>query len=206
MERSVVSISRTLGSGGEEIGRLISQELGYSYVDDEIIVNAAEKAGVSPETVEELEHSQSRLAQILGAMDTEPYRGLLSSAPPNFWSDSPVIYRDWIERVIRNTARRGQVVIVAHGSSIPLAGMSGLLRVLVTASLDTRVERLTGTDDHDEQQAQKAIEDSDRERARFFRRFYNLEEELPTHYDIVVNTDVLTVEEAAKVVISVAKG
>ena len=206
MERSVVSISRTLGSGGEEIGRLISQELGFSYVDDEIIVHAAERAGVSPDTVEEIEHSQSRLAQILGGMGTDSGGGLLSSAPPNFWSDSPVIYRDWIERVIRNTARKGQVVIVAHGSSIPLAGMSGLLRVLVTASPTVRAERLTRTADQDELGAQKAIEDSDRERGRFFRRFYNIEQELPTHYDIVVSTDVLTVEEAAKFIISAAQG
>ena len=161
MELSVVCISRTLGSGGEEIGRLISQELGFNYVDDEIIVHAAEMAGVSPDTVEEIEHSQSLLAQILNTMGSGSNLAPQLSNDPTFWSNSPVIYRDWIERVIRNTARRGQVVIVAHGSSIPLAGMSGLLRVLVTASLDTRVERLTGTDDHDEQQAQKAIEDSD---------------------------------------------
>ena len=178
-----------------------------TVVEAVIIVRAAERAGVSPETVEEIEHSQSLLAQILGTMGTGSDRGpLFGPAAPNFWSDAPVLYRDWIERVIRSTARRGQVVIVAHGSSIPLAGMGGLLRVLITASTTVRVERLTETADLDEQRAQKAIEDSDRERGRFFRRFYNIEQELPTHYDIVVNTDMLTMEEAAKLIISAAKG
>jgi len=33
MESTVVSISRTLAAGGEEIGRLVARELDYRYVD-----------------------------------------------------------------------------------------------------------------------------------------------------------------------------
>jgi cytidylate kinase len=35
---------------------------------------------------------------------------------------------------------------------------------------------------------------------RLLKRFYEIDEELPTHYDLVVNTDVLTVEQAAELV------
>ena len=34
----------------------------------------------------------------------------------------------------------------------------------------------------------------------FFKRFHNLDEELPTHYDLVVNTDVLSPEGSARVI------
>ncbi len=53
----VICISRSLGSGGEEIGRTVAKELGFRYADEEIIVRAAQKAGVSPETVAEVEHT-----------------------------------------------------------------------------------------------------------------------------------------------------
>ena len=206
MERSVVSISRTLGAGGEEIGRLCSKELGYAYTDDDVIVHAAERAGVSPETIGQVEHSQSLLARILDSAGSGPVLGpVYHSADPAFWSNAPALYQDLIERVIRETARNGRVVIVAHGASIPLAGMPGLLRVLITASPKVRGERIRGAD-LDEQKAQETIEASDKERARFFRRFYNLEQELPTQYDLVVNTDDFSVDEAAKLIVSAAKG
>ncbi len=205
MERSVVSISRTLGAGGEEIGRPCSKELGYSYMDDDVIVQAAERAGVSPETIGEVEHSQSLLARILDSAGSGPVSGpIYHSADPTFWSNAPALYQDLIVRVIRETARNGRIVIVAHGASIPLAGMPGLLRVLITASPKVRGERIRGAD-LDEQKAQETIEASDKERARFLRRFYNLERELPTHYDLVVNTDDLSVDEAAKLIANAAK-
>jgi hypothetical protein len=40
----VICISRSLGAGGEEIGRTVAKELGLRYADEEIITTAAEKA------------------------------------------------------------------------------------------------------------------------------------------------------------------
>ena len=37
------------------------------------------------------------------------------------------------------------------------------------------------------------------------KRFYGVERELPTHYDIVVNTDVLTLHQASNVIIAAAR-
>ena len=115
-------------------------------------------------------------------------------------------YQNLIQRVIRETAEAGQVVFVAHGASIPLAGMSGLLRVLVTASTTVRAERLTGGSNMGEREARRAVQVSDRERQNFFRSFYNLRQELPIHYDLVVNTDRLDVPEAARLIATAAQG
>ncbi len=59
MEISVVSISRTLGAGGEEVGRPVADELSFRYVDEEVVVRASAQAGVSPATIAQTEHSQS---------------------------------------------------------------------------------------------------------------------------------------------------
>jgi arginyl-tRNA synthetase len=42
-----------MGAAGEELGKVVAEKLGYRYVDDEIVVRAAEIAGVSPDTVAE---------------------------------------------------------------------------------------------------------------------------------------------------------
>ena len=57
----------------------------------------------------------------------------------------------------------------------------------------------------DEQKASEDIAASDRQRADYFQHFYNINQELPTHYDIVLNTDHLTPSVAADVVESAAR-
>jgi cytidylate kinase len=86
-----------------------------------------------------------------------------------------------------------------------LAGAPGVLRVLVTASMDVRARRCAAESGQDVQQASREIQRTDRERRAFFKSFYNLDEELPTHYDLVVNTDVLSTEKAASVIAYTAR-
>jgi len=205
MECKVISISRSLGAAGEEIGRLVAKELGFRYADEEIIVRAAERAGVSPQAVAAAEHTPGLVTRILEAMARTPPdpEGWASSAVA--LADAPPDYAALIGQVIVETAREGNVVIVAHGASIPLAGTPGLLRVLITGSPETRAARLSKSPGMDERKAKKAIQDSDRERAEYLQRFYNIRDERPAHYDIVLNTDVLPFSKAAALIAAAAR-
>ena len=58
----------------------------------------------------------------------------------------------------------------------------------------------------DPAKAVRAVKDSDAGRRDYLKRFYDVDEELPTHYDLVVNTDALSVELAADLVIRAAAG
>ena len=201
MSFTVVCISRSLGAGGEEIGRIVAAEFGFRYADGEIIVRAAQEAGVSPETLAEAEGTPGLLKRILESMARMPpaIEGLSGAALAQ--SLATPSYEGLIERVIRDIAEQGNVVIVGHGASLPLADMGGVLRVLITGSLEVRAERLAQKADLYDW-ARKTILASDRQRQKYLRRFYDVERELPAHYDLVVNTDVLTVSLAARLVVT----
>ena len=205
MAHSVISISRSLAAGGEQIGRIVAESLGLRYADEEIVARAADRAGVSPEVVERAEQTPGLVTRIIESMASAP--GGLEGLPP--YAVVPVArsatYLTLIEQVIRETALEGSVVIVAHGASIALAGTDGLLRVLVTASPVVRAQRLARDARLDGQKAEKAIEDSDRQRREYLRRFYDVSQELPTHYDLVVNTDAMTLPQAAQLVLMAAR-
>ena len=64
MHRSVVCISRVMGSGGEDVGRLVAVKLDVRYLDDEIISRAAAKGGVSPADVADAEQRKSLLSRV----------------------------------------------------------------------------------------------------------------------------------------------
>ena len=206
MECRVICISRSLGAGGEEIGRRVAKELGFRYADEEIITRAAEKAGVTSETVAEAEHTPSLIARILESIARTP-------PTPEGWSGAAILpsntradYESLIEKVVRETGNEGNVVIVAHGASIALGDLRGVLRVLVTASPAVRAERLVREIRLDEAEAKTAVAESDHQRREYLRRFYKIRHELPTHYDLVVNTDALTVPLAAGLIVRAAKG
>jgi cytidylate kinase len=205
MDCRVISISRAMAAGGEEVGRLVAERLGFRYVDDEIVEWAAEKAGVSRASVEKVERTPpliERILQYLGNAPLEAGHGAYVPTPV----DTSQGYEGLIGQVIRETANAGNVVIVAHGASIPLAGMPDLLRVLVTASPEVRAARLAERNRVDQAEARKLVESSDRERRNFLQRFYGIAEELPTHYDLVLNTDVLGPVAAASVIVSAVRG
>jgi cytidylate kinase len=86
-----------------------------------------------------------------------------------------------------------------------LASTEGVLRVLVTASMETRVRRVAELERMIREEAERRIAASDRERHEYFQRFYKLQEELSTHYDLVINTDVLTTAQAVAVVLAAAQ-
>jgi cytidylate kinase len=112
--------------------------------------------------------------------------------------------RGLIRSAIDEFMAAGDVVILAHAASLSLAGRENVLRVLVTASSPTRSARLSESLQVDAKEADSLVKKGDAGRADYLKRFYGIERELPTHYDIVVNTDNLTPEEAAAAIASLA--
>lgn len=203
MARTVVCISHAAGAGGEEVGRLVAERLGFLYVNEEIVARAAAKGGVDAADVADEERRKSLAARALNAIAqgggeawTLGAVGPLSSREE---LDSDDI-RSLIRETIEQTAARGKAVIVAHAASYAIGHGDGVLRVLVTASPETRTTRVAEAEGLDQAGAARAIKESDAGRADYLKRFYDVREESPTHYDLVLNTDALSIEQAADLI------
>src|SRR5438093_9028929 len=68
MPCSVICISHATGSGGDEVGRLVAERLGFLHVDEEIVASAAARGGVSAADVADEERRRSLAARILGSI------------------------------------------------------------------------------------------------------------------------------------------
>lgn len=202
-------ISRPEGAGGAEVGHLVAERLGFAYVDEQIVAHAAAKGGISPEQVADEEQRKRAITRILeeigrgASVETAGLAGI-----PLYRADememTPDAIRGLIQEAIEETAARGDVVIVSHAASHALSGRDGVLRVLVTASPDTRARRLAESRGLEPKAAQNAVKDADAARSNYLRRFHGISAEAPTQYDLVVNTDVLGVERAAALVAAAA--
>ena len=199
MTSRVVCISHATGAGGEEVGRLVAERLDFLYVDHEIVVRAAATGEIGPDDVANEERRKSLVTRLLEAMaagSSELRLGIPARIDEVLSSDD---IRALIRETIKQVAARGNAVIVAHAASFAVTRVEAL-RVLVTASPHTRAARVGRAEGLDEGRAARAVKDSDAGRRDYLKRFYDVDQELPTHYDLVVNTDALSIEQAVELV------
>ncbi len=182
----------------------MAEKLGFRLIDEEIVTRAAESQNVGVEDLADVERRKSLLTRILremavGSAAADPTMMIYAAGP----QPDEKSLRALIRQSIIEAADEGNVVILSHASSYALADREDVLRLLVTASPDTRVRRLVDAG-LDEKQAMKSIGANDAGRADYLKRFYGTGEELPTHYDLVVNTDRIPVEKWAELVVDAA--
>ena len=204
MSHQAVCISHATGADGAAVGRAVAERLGFRYIDDEVIAEAAEWAELDPALVADAERRKPLVARLLGQMAEGGSAQRLSSGEWARTAPTEADVRALIGDVLRSFADQGSVVIVSNAASFALAGRE-VLRVLVTASDETRARRVSEASGTDERDASRQVRTEDGARADYLKRFYGVERELPTHFDIVINTDALTTEQAADLIASAAK-
>ena len=208
MPKRVICISRLLGAGGAEVGRLVAGSLGYRLVDEEIVQQAAASNGVSVEELADAERRTKvidRLTRNLAVAGGAAGFMHAGAGPIDLGgSTDPKSLRGLIQRSIHETAEKGDVVIVSHAASYALAGRNDVLRILVTASPETRAGRAALDSSLDSKKAAKAVADSDSNRATYLKRFYSVGVELPTHYDLALNSDSLSIDVISDIVVRAA--
>jgi cytidylate kinase len=201
---SVVCVSHTTGSGGDEVGKQVAERLGYLYVDEDIVARAAAAGGLEPRDIADEERRKSYAKRFLETLAEGGGDAWALATPAHVELVRPEDVRALIRETITQTAARGKVVIVAHAASHALEPRPEMLRVFVTASAATRQKRLAAAEQLDEARAGRAIKDSDAGRRDYLKRFYSVDPEAPTDYDLVVNTDLLSTEQATEVVLRAA--
>lgn len=207
MAGRVVCISHATGSGGEDVGKQVAQRLGYLYVDEEIVARAAAQGGLEPRDIADEERRRSFAGRVLevlaeGGGDAWTFGATTAAAME---SVRPADIRALIRETVVQTAARGDVVIVAHAASYAIEPDPAKLRVLVTASAATRAERVRTQDSLDQSQAARAVKEADAGRRDYLKRFYGVDRESPTDYDLVINTDVLSTGQAADIISKAAE-
>ncbi len=181
-----ITISRQMGSRGDELALRVAQQLGWQRVCRDLINQAAMAAGVP----------QVALAEI----DEFGLLGLRPSAKE--WR----AYQDQVERIICDLVEGGNVVIVGRGGQMVLRGRSDVLHVRVVAPLEARIAQLQEERSVSEESARACLEASDKARARYLRRGHDVRVEDPALYHLTVNTGLLDLSQALNLIIQAFHG
>lgn len=206
----VLTISRQLGSGGNEIAAALAERLRLRFVDREIIHRAANEAGVPKTMLTELtyEGQRSLAERVLDIVNTmpvvpqTPHASLRETAAPvamppvsiltpaaPIFSQSMDAYVGVIAQIVRDLAAQGDIVIVGRGGQVILRERDDTLHVHIIAPFDQRVDTLTRREGINRREARARITASDRARSDYLRRYYHVLWSDPALYDLVINMD-----------------
>jgi cytidylate kinase len=218
----VICISASDGANAAEVATAVGEALGFPVINDEIVSRAAAEAGVDKQSIVDVEQRKSAVSKIMArlspssgaardkevahSVDAQITAGMIGVAfAGNADSKRPSEeLRGLIRSAIDEFMAQGNVVILTHAAAQSLAGRDGVVRVFITASPATRSKRLAEQFNVDAKHADGMVKNGDAGRADYLKRFYEIEHEGPTHYDIVINTDKLTASEAAAAIVSLA--
>jgi hypothetical protein len=203
---SIATIRGQLGSGAPEIGKLVANKLYADYVDREII---AEVAGILHRHKRDIRAKEmppgslaGRVAEALGGhgyIFGVDYRGAYLPAWQIPLDDTR--YLVGLESVIKELAASSSIVIRGRGSQFILKDYPGALHVLVVASPEIQLKRVMKNLEMDEEHAKKEIERFGSSRREFAKRYFKAELEDPVYYDLVINTDHISFENAALIIV-----
>jgi cytidylate kinase len=201
----LITISRQYGAGGSEVARLVADQLGWSVVDNEIVDRVARRAGLTPEAVAEQDERVpgfvERLGRALAASSQEyavPELGVAVRA------EEPSLVR-LTELVVQEVAAEGKAVLVGRAAPAVLGTAIGALHVKLIAPREFRIQLAQNMERLDARAAEKLMDQTDAQRARYHREHYGRDWDDPSHFHLVLNTGLLGLGGAAEVIVARAR-
>ncbi|MHB8619816.1 MAG: cytidylate kinase-like family protein [Chloroflexota bacterium] len=224
----VVTISRQLGSLGDEIGQDVAEALGVSFVDRHIVEIVSQQMEAPEQVIQAIEEKSptfpkrvanaiiqafadgSRLAPLVGVVpapiipeDDEPEG---DQEPVVFSFDlNDTLYLNFVRQVIRQVAQSGEAVIVGRGSHLLLKDLPRALHVHVVAPMALRAKRIAEDKGCSLQAGEKLAVESDQARESYAQRFYHARWSDPTLYHLTINTGYLSRKAAVDLLVEMAR-
>ena len=188
----VITIAREFGSGGHLLGEMLSKELGIKLYDKEFIHLAAQESGMDEAYIRKNEQSipsfwlKSVYAQNKNAVEQ-------SMAPDDvlFVAES---------KIVQEAAAKEDCVIVGRCADFVLDGQPGLIRVFCCAGLDAARQRCVQEYGLPADKAESEIKRVNRKRMAHYEYYTGRKWGDPHHYDLVVNTSHVSIEEAFRMI------
>lgn len=165
---AIITISRGSLSGGRAVAECLARRLGYPLVGREVLQEAAEKLGVSADALQ-------------GKFETTP--GLWARLTRD--REKYVLA---VQAALAEWCTRGNLVYHGVAGQFLLKDLPGVLRVLILAPMEARVQSLMETHSRlTREQVADFIRKVDQERSRWVRVMYGADVQDSSLYDLTIN-------------------
>jgi cytidylate kinase len=180
---TVVTISRQVGSFGDEIAASVAEKLNFRLVGQEEIHDLGSSCDQS-------------FKDACALFEREVPKGFME----RFFFHNPA-YTSLFESLHFELASLGNVVIVGRGAQIVLSGIPSVLKVRVVAPLKARINRIMDEKHMSAEEAGDYVNSYGHQRRALIESIYHTDLSNWALYDLIINTDILDREAGANIVV-----
>ncbi|MGD9132712.1 MAG: cytidylate kinase-like family protein [Desulfobacterales bacterium] len=186
---SIITLSGEPGAGGRIVAARLADTLDIEIFHKEVINEMAKSADVSEKLVETLdERGLSTLEDWISSLVHERH----------LWPDR---YMQHLMKVIGTIGKHGRAVIVGRGANFILPPEKRF-SVRIVAPQAWRIKNVAREYNISPEDAKRRVMRTESDRRAFIRKYFNADIADPTNYDLTINTAVLSVDDAVKVISS----
>jgi cytidylate kinase len=204
-EKFVITINRELGSGGRTVGRLVAEKLGVPFYDKALIRALEEKYELTTEEIERLKsRKRSWWADFKRVMIVGEDAANLTSY--HVGSEADLLTTEALfkaeKEILMGIAEAESCVIAGRSAFFVLSAHPNRLSVLIQASMESRIERVMKKQNLSWKDAMKVINKVDKMREEYVKNYAQTSRYDTRNYDLVINMDGKTEEQAANLILS----
>ena len=192
MEHIIITIGREYGSGGRLIAKRLSEEMGITFYDKQLISEVAKKTGFSENFIRDTEHQRPTNSFLY-----DLYTSVATPSVP----DQVFIAQ---AKVIKAAAARESCVIVGRCADYILREEPHVLKVFVNAPIDQRIRRAREEYGVTEPNLESYVIRQDKARASYYNYFATGRWGQSREYDLCVNSRI-GINAAVKVIRAAAQ-
>jgi len=195
----IITIGREFGSGGRELGKRLSELLGYAYYDKEIIAEIAKRTQLAESYVQQIiEQKNGFFFPINVGRTLHP--AAHASAGEYVMKQYATVYAEQAN-VLREMSEKSDCIIVGRCADYILREKKPL-RLFVYADIDSRIERCKqkGYEGEalDDKKLRREILRVDKNRAKYYEYYTGRTWGDHSNYDLCINTARSSVKECAQ--------
>ena len=201
-KKYVITISREIGSGGRTIGRKLAQRLGVPYCDKNVIRGLVQHFNLSAYNIEKIKGEKKNwLSDLIQKISPAPSAGHYLETEPRYGTGYPEsITTDEIfkveSQILKDLADEGSCVIAGRSGFFVLKDHPNKVDIFIHSSREKRLERIMRKQDLPREQAESVLDSVDKMRDNYVKRFTSRSRYDARNYDLVLNVDGLTEDEA----------
>lgn len=199
MEKFVITLARSCGSGGTLVGKKLAEKLSVEYYDSKILRMASDDSGISEELFARADEKLRRTP--LFKVSRKVYGGELIPPESADFTSSENLF-NYQAKVIRELAATSSCVVVGRCAEFVLRDRADLFRVFISGSYDKCTMREVEEHGIGERAAREKVDRINKYRSEYHEYYTGKTWAHPGNYDLCLSTDYLTFEQCADIIIS----
>lgn len=197
MEKILITIGRTSGSGGRRIAIRLSELLDIPYYDEELIKDAAKSSGYAEEVVQSYDEKPTK-SFLFSFVTGHATSSTLHSPNVMLPIEQQVFLAQY--NTIRELASRGSAIFVGRCAEYALEEEENVVNIFVTADQQDCIRHIEETYGFPLSKAKDFVKKTNKSRSEYYNFYTNKNWGDAANYDLSINRSVLGLDGTAQVI------